>query len=474
MNLFEIPPLEPIDVRLPNPSGRALCLVVLIAATLPLLVAWRATPAPAPASADWPGFRGPNGAGVADGAALPSSWDLSSGEHVLWSAEIPGLAHSSPIVLGARVYLTTAVAEGMRSDLTLGDVEVAGIAVAEDRVSHRWNLIALDAASGEILWSREAVAGEPRTGRHVKASHASQTPASNGEVIVALFGSEGLFAFDMDGEPLWQVDLGNMNPGLWGDPDYPWGPASSPVIWEDLVIVQNDRQAGSFLAAYDLRTGEQRWQTDRDEKPAWSTPVIWQGEHTELITNGANYIRGYDPATGEELWRLSHGDIEVITPSPVVAGDTVVVTGGYPPGGNPIVALRPGGEGELEPEPGSDHVQWQVQPGSPYTPTPVIYRGRVHVIADNGIFSVYDLATGERVHRARMAVGAGFSASPLASDGRLFFASEDGDVFVLSADSYEELARIDMGEPLMATPAIAGNTLFIRGSERIWAVSASD
>lgn len=453
------------------PLTRALSLLLPMALAVPLL-AWRATPAAS--TGDWPAFRGANRVGVADGAGLPSSWDPGTGEHVLWSAEIPGLAHSSPIVLDGRVYLTTAIAEGVRSDLTLGDVQAAGIAVADDRVAHQWALLALDAATGEMLWRRDVSSGEPRTGRHVKASHASQTPATNGDVIVALFGSEGLFAFDMQGELLWQVDLGNMNPGLWGDPSYPWGPASSPVIWNDLVIVQNDRQADSFLAAYDLASGQLRWRTDRSEKPAWSTPVIWQGERTELITNGANYIRGYDPATGEELWRMSHGDIEVITPSPVVAGDTVVVTGGYPPGGNPIFALRPGGSGELDPEPGAGHVAWQVQPGSPYTPTPLVYRDRLWSVTDNGILTVFDLDTGERVHRTRMAVGAGFSASPVASDGRLYFASEDGEVFVLSAENYAEVARIDMGEPLMATPAIAGGRMFLRGRDRIWAVGAGN
>lgn len=445
---------------------------LLALTTLSLLTGSTLAPAggAVPDDAAWPAFRGANRSGVADGAELPHLWSPATGENVRWSVDLPGLAHSSPIVFGDTVYVTTAVAERGEAALTLGDVRAAGIDVAPDRVPHRWSLLALDAGTGELRWETVAHVGEPEVGRHVKASHASQTPATDGEVVVAMFGSQGLFAFDSRGRRLWQVDLGLMDPGLWGDPDYQWGPASSPVIWNDLVIVQNDRQADSYLAAFELASGRERWRTERVEKPAWSTPVVWSGDRDELITNGGNWIRAYAPATGEELWRVSHGDLEVITPSPVLAGDTVVVTGGYPPGGNPILALRPGGDGEIAPD--SEHVRWVERPGSPYTPTPLFYRERLFVIADNGVLSVYDPTTGERVHRARMAVGAGFSASPVAADGRVYLPSEDGDLFVLSAEApFEELARVDMGQPLMATPAIADGALFVRGRHTIWAVS---
>lgn len=462
----DLPHLEFASVR----SVRSLSLSLLALVLFTGFVLAGAAPSD---EAPWPAFRGPNRTGFADGVSLPATWDPGSMENIRWVADVPGLAHSSPIVAAGRVWVTTAVAEGIDDPgLTLGDVDAAGITVASDRVPHRWYLFGYDLASGAREVEVLVYEGEPRTGRHVKASHASQTPATDGEVLVALFGSEGLYAFDMSGEPLWHNDLGTLDPGLWGDPEYPWGPASSPVIWRDLVIVQNDRQADSWLAAFDLRSGQERWRVSRNEKPAWSTPVLWEGERAELITNGANYIRAYDPATGEELWRLSHGDIEVITPSPVLADDRVVVTGGYPPGGNPIYVLRPGGDGEIDPTSDSAWVEWIERPGSPYTTTPLAYRGRLFVINDNGILSVFDPATGERLHRARLAVGAGFSASPVAADGRVYFASEDGEVFVLSAEGeHEELARIDMGEPLMATPAIADEALVLRGRGHLWVVS---
>jgi outer membrane protein assembly factor BamB len=249
------------------------------------------------------------------------------------------------------------------------------------------------------------------------------------------------------------------------------------VIWEDRVFVQSDRHDLSFVAAYDLETGAELWRVERDEKPAWSTPTILDGEPPQLITNGANWIRAYDPRSGEELWRFSHGDLEVIVPTPIVAGDRVIVTGGYPGGARPVFALRPavsgrpagagvGRESAVE-------VVWQAERGSPYTSTPLAYRGILYVITDNGILSAYDLQSGERLYQQRLAVGAGFSASPVASDGRIYFASEDGDVFVVRAGrEFEVLAQNTMDEVLLATPAIASGTLVVRGRTHLFAIRA--
>jgi outer membrane protein assembly factor BamB len=239
----------------------------------------------------------------------------------------------------------------------------------------------------------------------------------------------------MEGNVLWKTDVGLLDVGLWEGEgtDYQWGPASSPVIYKNLVFVQNDRQSDSFLAAYRLDTGEVAWKVSRDEKPAWSTPALYQGERPELITNGANYLRGYDPMTGEELWRMSNNDSQVIIPTPVVAGDRVVITGSYPTGGKPVYAIRLGGRGDIslaEGQTSNQHVAWMSERGSPYTPTPLIYRGIVYTCVDNGILNAYDLETGNRLYRTRIAVGAGFSASPIASDGKIYFTSEEGVIYV--------------------------------------------
>jgi len=410
---------------------------------------------------DWPQFRGRSGSGVADnGAAPPLAWSLEPARGIGWRTTIPGLAHSSPIVWGDRVYVTTAVAADGKPGVVLGDVSKSGIDPAADTGKHAWHLIALDKGSGKIVWNRVAHEGVPRMKRHVKASHASATPATDGRHIVALMGSEGLFAFDMDGNQKWRADLGVMDVGLVDDPTMQWGPASSPVIFGDMVIVQNDRHRDSFLAAYDIATGRELWRSAHEDYPSWATPaIIRQGGRTQIVTNSGQYIRGFDPATGKELWRMSDNRTQVKVPSPIVANDLVIVTGGYPPGGRPIYAIRPNGSGELN----EKDLAWKTDRGAPYTGTPILYDGILYALTDNGILSAYEPATGERLYQQRVAGGTGFSASPVAANGRLYLASEDGDMHVVKAGrTFELLSSNRMGEPLMATPAISGNTIFVR------------
>jgi outer membrane protein assembly factor BamB len=420
---------------------------------------------------DWPSFRGPNGSGTSDEQDLPVEWSVPSSTNVLWQTAVPGLAHSSPIVSGERIYITTAVGTGARPTLATGDLGAAGYRAAADDGPHRWILFALDRSSGEVIWQTTVHEGRPRVRRHTKASHASATPATNGERIVALMGSEGLFCFDTSGRLLWKRDVGLLDVGMWRSSrsNYQWGPASSPVIYQDLVFVLNDRQRSSFLVAYRLEDGEEVWRTPRDEKPSWTTPVVFRGERAELITHGANYVRAYDPETGSELWRLSNQDSEVIIPMPVISGNVAILSGGYPASSKSVYAIRLGARGHTHTVP---DVVWRTDRGSPYTPTPVVYQGIVYACHDNGILYAYELETGERIYRVRIAVGPGFSASPVASDGRLYFASEDGIVYVVRAGrEYELLAENDMGEILMATPAISNGTLLIRGRDHLFAVA---
>ena len=422
---------------------------------------------------NWPSFRGLNNSGIADGQNLPVEFSAEDKSNILWMTSIPGLAHSSPVVWGNRVFLTTAVMLEGSPDLEVG--RVSGGKLATDEASpHSWRLYALDKRTGEILWQKTAHEGIPRSKRHVKASHSSATPATDGKYVVALFDSEGLFCYDRDGNLLWQKDLGLIDSGYVADPSLQWGPASSPIIYQNLVIVQNDHNGDSFLAAYSLQTGEQVWVVPRKEKPAWSTPVVYSGERVELITNSANFLYGYDPMTGKELWRFDNGDSQVVIPSPVISGSLVVLTGGAPRNERPIVAIHPGGNGDIslaEGETTSKNVAWKTRRGSPYTPTPLIYRGLVYSCANNGILSVYDLQTGERQYRVRIGVGATFSASPVASDGKVYFASEDGDIYVVKAGpEYELLAANPMGEVLMATPAISDGMLIIRSRNHVYGI----
>jgi outer membrane protein assembly factor BamB len=420
----------------------------------------------AQSTANWPRFRGPDASGVA-ATTLPTAWDVKAGRNILWKTPIPGLSHSSPIVWNDSVFvLTTVPAAARELTLKLGD---AGIDPADDMVPHVWKLYSIERRTGRVRWERTVHEGMPRLKRHVKASHASATPATDGRHVAVLAGSQGLFCYDVGGKLLWTRDLGVMDVGLVDDPSYQWGPASSPIIYKSLVIVQNDRQRDSSLAAFDLRTGAPVWQVTRDELPSWATPLVLQaGSRAELVTNSGKYIRGYDPDTGRELWRMSDQATQVKVPSPVSAGDLVIVSGGYPPAGRPIYAIRSGATGEISPS----QVAWRTDRGSSYTSTPIVHNRILYSVTDNGILSAYQVATGERLYQTRVSpAAAGFSASPVAAGNTLYFTSEDGDVFVVQAGpEFKLLATNTMGEVCMATPAVVDGMLIVRTRTQIVAI----
>jgi outer membrane protein assembly factor BamB len=415
----------------------------------------------------WPSFRGAGAAGVAEGAP-PTEWNLERGVNVAWSRPVPGYGHSSPIVWGDRIFVTSAVP--LPASVASGGVTVLGSPAAvnsdeyrivEARSPHAWRLYCLNRADGTIVWERTAHEGVPKVKRHAKASQASATAATDGTHVVALMGSEGLYAYDMDGRLLWKQDLGKLDHGYVDDPTDEWGPGSSPVIHEGMVIVQNDRQGDSYVAAFDVRTGDLRWRTARDEMPSWSTPLVHRGTRTTLVTNSPQFVRGHDAQTGRELWRVEDGT-QVKVPSPVLAGDLVIVTGGYPTGGRPILGIRAA----------TGEVVWKLDRGSPYTPTPLVYQGVLYVAIDNGIFAAYEAATGTQLYQQRIARDAGgFSASPVAANGRIYLAGEDGAVFVIRAGrTFELLARNDMREMCLATPAVSGDLLLVRTRTRLYAL----
>ena len=421
---------------------------------------------------EWPAFRGGAASGVGAGTP-PVSWNVAAGTNVRWRTAIPGMGHSSPIVSGPRVFVTTAVpSAGGPTSVTLGDSSRAGIDSARDSGRYEWRLLALDSASGKVVWSTVAHTGVPRSKRHVKASHASATPATNGQVVVALMGSEGLFCFNAaDGALRWRQDLGVMDVGLVDDPTYQWGPASSPVIAGDLVLVQNDQHKGSALAAYDVASGKLMWSSPHQDMPSWATPLVTNvGGRSIAITNSPTRIRAHDVRTGRELWHMEDG-AQVKVPSPVLSGSHVIVTGGYAPGTRPTWAIplsvKPNAQGAIA----SSSATWTIERGSSYTSTPVVYQGLLYMVTDAGILSTYDVATGARVYQQRLTAGAGISASPVAAGGRVYFASEDGDVFVVRVGrTFELLATNAMGSVTMATPAIDGNRLYIRTATHLVAI----
>jgi outer membrane protein assembly factor BamB len=436
---------------------------------LPLVLSVLAS---APLSAQqWPSFRGTNAAGVADGRPTVTSWNVSTGENVVWKTPVPGIAVSSPIVWGDRVFISTAVgsdpSQGIRTGL-YGDVEPVS-----DQSKHAWRLIALDKKTGKVVWDRVAHEGTPKTKRHPKSSQASPTPVTDGRHVIVSFGSEGLYAYDFDGKQLWTQDLGVLNAGWFFDPDYEWGIGSSPIIYKNTVIVQCDIQKNSYLAAFDVETGKQVWRTSREEIPSWSTPTIFESNgHAELVTQATTFTRGYDPATGKELWRLS-GNSEIAIPTPIVGPGFVVVTNGYR-GVQPIFAIKPGATGDITlkgDETRSDFIAWSTKRGGPYIPTPIIYGEQLYTL-NNGVLAAYHVATGERIYQERLGgTGGAFSASPIAADGKLYLSGEDGDVFVVKAGpKYELLAKNTIGEVIMATPAISDGLLIVRGLKNVYAI----
>jgi len=415
-------------------------------------------PAPAPEIGSWPSFRGRLASGVADGMHLPDTWNGAKSTNILWSAAIPGLGHSSPIVWGDRVFVTTAISSKAGATFKPG---IYGDGTAsDDRSRHTWAILSFDRTSGALLWRRDAFAGEPREQRHIKSTYASSSPATNGRIVVAYFGSQGLHAYDVNGTFLWKVDLGRMDVGAYDIPSYEWGTATSPILWEDLVILQVDTQVDSFLIAFKAATGETVWKTDRDELPSWGTPTVAQtSAGPVLVTNASNYIRGYDPRTGKELWRLG-GSSKITAPTPVYAEGLFVVASGRAPE-RPIFAIKPDGT-----------VVWSKTARGPYMPTPLVYNGIVYVLANNGVFDAYDVKTGDEIYRQRLdPVGNGFSASPVASDGKIYLSSEDGDIIVVSAGrEFKQLSTNSMGDLLMATPALSRGVMFVRTAQHLFAV----
>lgn len=415
----------------------------------------------ASAEENWPSFRGPAAAGTAKDQQLPERWDAETSEGIRFKVAIPGLAHSSPIIWGDRLFLTTAVSSNVAADFTPGLYGSGEASV--DRSKHEWRVICLDKASGKQLWSQTAATGVPKDKRHIKASYANSTPATDGKRIVALFGSEGLFAYDLDGNLLWKKDLGRMDVGAYDLPSYEWGSASSPIIWNDTVYLQVDTQADSFVTAIDARTGKTIWRTMRDELPSWGTPTVIQigKQAPQLVTNGSNFIRAYTLHTGEEIWRIG-GSSKITAPTPFAAGRLIIVASGRAPE-RPIFAIHPDGK-----------VAWKLTRRGPYMPTPVAYDGKLFVLNNSGPFACYDLETGaehfyERVPHA----GNGFSASPVAADGKLYLPSEDGITFVYRAsDKLELLAKNPIGEPIMASPAISNGVLYLRGTHHLFAIGA--
>lgn len=421
---------------------------------------------------DWPSFRGIRGSGVADGFPTATTWDVPARKGVRWSVPVAGLGHSSPIVWGNRVCLTAAISGKADAGLRIG--LYGDIASVDDTTSHTWKLLCYDKSNGRVLVDKEIHSGVPRIKRHTKSTHANSTLATDGTRLIAMLGSEGLHAFDMNGNRLWMKDLGVLDSGFYVAPDAQWEFASSPVIHDGKLVIQADVQKQSFLAAFEVATGKELWRTPRQDVPTWSTPTIHQvGNQTQILVNGWKHTGGYDLATGKEVWKLTGGG-DIPVPAPVVGHGLVFITNAHGPGA-PVFAIRETATGDISLRPGETtnaHIAWSVPRDGAYMISPVLYRDLLYVCKNNGVFIAFDAKTGERAYQQRLGTGTtAFTASIIAADGKLYFTSEDGDVYVVKAGrTFELLATNPLGGIAMATPAVSEGVLYFRTSDRLMAI----
>jgi outer membrane protein assembly factor BamB len=419
---------------------------------------------------NWPSFRGPGAAGVAESANLPVSWNVETGANVAWKTEIPGLGLSSPVIWDDLVFLTTAISSNPQM---VFEAKLKGERDdRQDMAEQEFRVLAIDKRSGRIVWSRAATKSKPRVLRHPHNSYASPTPAVDGKHVVAFFGSEGLYCYDLMGNLIWKKDLGVLDQGAFDVPDYQWGTAASPILWGGKVYLQVDMQRGSFLAAFDASSGTDLWRTPRESKPSWSTPTIVQEpKRTEVVANGVEHIAGYDAETGKELWRLK-GTSMISVPTPFEAHGLVYVFSGYYRYQRRAYAIRPGANGDITDS--KDAIAW-MREESPYLSTPVVSGDLVYAFGNRGagILNVYNALTGATVYQQRIGQGTGASASMIASGDHVYAINEDGEVYVIQVGrTYKELSMNQMNEPVMATPGASGDTLFIRGTRHLFAISS--
>lgn len=435
------------------------------------LIATGAEPRP---GVDWPGFRGINASGVSEGAPLPAEWNGATGRNIRWKTPIPGLGHSSPVIWGDRVFVTTAVRSAGEDTLQVG--LYGNITPVNDETPHAWKLYCLDKQTGSVLWEKTAHEGVPKVKRHTKATHANSTPATDGRHVVAMFGSEGLYCYDINGTLKWKKDLGVLDAGYYMVPAAQWEYGSSPIIHDGRVIVLMDVQNDARLACFNVNDGSLLWETKRDEVPTWGSPSIYESAQGQAIAvNGYKHIGGYDLATGKPIWHMTGGG-DIPVPTPVVAHDLIFIANAHGMAA-PIYAVRQSATGDItlkREQEANESIAWVDHKYGNYMQTPIVYGDLVYGCRDNGVLNCRDARTGELHYRERIGSGDGYTASPVAGDGKLYFTSETGSIHVIKAGTeFESIAVNTMGEVCMATPAVSEGTIFIRSQHHLFAIEAS-
>ncbi|MGZ2371539.1 outer membrane protein assembly factor BamB family protein [Ancylomarina sp. YFZ004] len=419
----------------------------------------------------WSQFRGPLASGIVESTKLPDKWDVSTGENIKWKTGIPGLGLSCPVIWDDKLFVTTAVSEIGADSLKVG--LYGDIASYDDESVHEFRVICIDKKSGDILWNKLARKSVPKTKRHTKGSHANPTCATNGKYVVAFFGSDGMYCYNLKGDLIWEKDFGKMNSGYYRAPKVEWGFASSPIIHENKVIVQCDFLGDSFIASIDIETGIEEWKVPRNDVPTWSTPnVCKEGDRTQIVVNGYKHIGGYDFETGEEIWKLDGGG-DIPVPTPIFAHGLIYIHSAHGKL-SPIYAINPNAKGDIslgQKETSNEHVVWSIKRGGAYNPTNIVYGDYLYNMSMGGRLSCYDAMTGDLIYREVVAGARGITASAIASNGKLYYSTEKGDVFIVKAGKeYKLIAKNSMDDVIMATPAISDERLYFRTQKYLIAV----
>jgi outer membrane protein assembly factor BamB len=419
----------------------------------------------------WPAYRGYMSSGVLDNAHLPETFDFRKNKNIRWKIDIPGMGISSPVIWGDRLFITTAVSEGDKAGFKPGIY--GDVRPVNDKSIHEWKIICIDKNSGKTIWERTAHKGIPKIKRHPKSTHANTSAATDGKYVVAFFGSEGLYCYDMDGKLQWQKDFGILKSVFFTMPGAEWEFASSPIIHDGVVIIQCDVLENSFVAAYDVKSGREIWKTAREEYPGWCTPNIYKNNGKAIVAvNGYKNRGGYDFETGREIWKMSGGgDIQI--PTPVIGKDLVYFNSAHGPS-SPIIAIRKNATGDItlkEGETSNAGVQWSIPRGGSYIQTLLLYHNRLYNTNWNGLINCLDPLTGRQIYEAKLGRSKSFIASPVASDGKIYIVDEEGTVYIIEdGDEFRQLAEIPMNDICMTAPAITDGMIFFRTQHHLIAV----
>ena len=423
------------------------------------------------APAQWAQWRGPAHNGVARGDA-PTTW--SDKQNIRWQARLPGRGHSTPVIWGNRIFLTTAVPASPEALNAIpatapptpgsGGRGMPGGGVGGG-IEHQLIVMCLDRKTGKVLWQHSPKTAAPHEGYHrMYGSFASNSPVTDGKNVWAFFGSRGLYCYDLNGKLVWQKDFGvQMKMRL------QFGEGGAPVLADDRLVLLFDHDAGSFIVAVDKTSGKELWRTARDEISTWTTPLILEHNGSkQVVVSATRKVRSYDLMTGKQLWECAGLGVNVI-PQPVYQDGVVYVMSGYV---NPkLMAIKLGKEGDLT---GTDAVLWTQTKGLSYTASPVFHDGKFYAVTDNGLVSCFDAKTGTPYYQQqRLPKPYNLKASPVAANGKLYVPTEDGDVVVVKlGEKYEVVATNSMPDQLfIASPIVLDGEMFLRSQNTLYCIS---